>query len=431
MSGMIDRIEIVTRGGDGGNGIVSFRREKYVPRGGPDGGDGGDGGSVVFEASHSVRNLKELGRRRIYRADRGRHGEGSNKHGRNAEDLVLKVPVGTQLTKITPDGGEEPAGDLTAAGMKIVVARGGSGGWGNARFATSTHQAPRIAQHGQAGDEVRLRLDLKLLADVGIVGLPNAGKSTLLAQISAARPRIGAYPFTTLEPNLGVADVGWDRFVVADIPGLIEGAHEGAGLGLDFLRHIERTRVTIHLLDGSSEDPWHDLDTVNEELREYGQGLAERPQIVVINKTDIPEVAERRDEFEKAFKKRHLSPHFMSAAGGEGVREVMEVVARRLAEVREQEAEAAVVEAADEGAPLPILRPQERGVRVFVEDGVYRIDSERERTFAEMMPVELEEGRAELWRRFQRWGVTGALKRAGAKEGDKIILGRVELEMER
>ena len=424
---MIDRIEIVVRGGDGGNGIVSFRREKYVPRGGPDGGDGGKGGDVVFEASHSVRNLKELGRRRIYKADRGRHGQGSNKHGRNAEDLVLKVPVGTQLTRLETDGGEEPVGDLTEAGMRIVVAGGGSGGWGNARFATSTHQAPRIAQRGQAGLELRLRLDLKLLADVGIVGLPNAGKSTLLTQISAARPKIGAYPFTTLEPNLGVADVGWDRFVVADIPGLIEGAHEGAGLGLDFLRHIERTRVTIHLLDGSSEDPWRDLETVNEELSEYGEGLAERPQIVVINKTDIPEVAARRGEFEKAFRKRGIEPHFMSAAGGEGVREVMEVVAARLAATRSEDATAAGAET----APLTVLRPKERGVRVHHEDGAYRVEGERETTFAEMMPVETEEGRAELWRRFQRWGVTGALRRAGAKEGDRVLLGRVELEMER
>ena len=422
---MIDRVEVVVRGGDGGNGIVSFRREKYVPRGGPDGGDGGKGGDVVFEASHSVRNLKELGRRRIYKADPGRHGQGSNKHGRNAEDLVLKVPAGTQLTRLDTEAGEEPAGDLTEAGMRIVVARGGSGGWGNARFATSTHQAPRIAQRGQSGQELRLRLDLKLLADVGIVGLPNAGKSTLLTQISAARPKIGAYPFTTLEPNLGVADVGWDRFVVADIPGLIEGAHEGAGLGLDFLRHIERTRVTMHLLDGSSDDPWRDLETVNEELREYGEGLAGRPQIVVINKTDIPEVAERRGEFEKAFRKRGLEPHFMSAAGGQGVREVMEVVAAKLAETRSEDAAIAGP------APIAILRPKERGVRVHQEDGAYRVEGERETAFAEMMPVETEEGRAEIWRRFQRWGVTGALRRAGAREGDRVLLGRVELEMER
>ena len=197
---------------------MSFRREKYVPRGGPDGGDGGEGGDVVLQADRSVRTLKELGRRRIYRAERGGHGQGSNKHGRNGPDLVLKVPVGTQITLISEDG-ERPLGDLTEPGMRAVVAGGGAGGWGNARFATSVHQAPRIAQIGQRGGEVRLRLDLKLIADVGIAGLPNAGKSTLLSQVSAAQPKIGAYAFTTLEPNLGVVDVGWERFVLADIPG--------------------------------------------------------------------------------------------------------------------------------------------------------------------------------------------------------------------
>lgn len=422
---MIDRVEIVVRGGDGGNGAVSFRREKYVPRGGPDGGDGGDGGDIVFEASLSVRNLKELGRRRIYRALPGGKGQTSDKHGRNAEDLILRVPAGTQLTRITEDGTESPAGDLTTAGARLVVAKGGAGGWGNARFATSTHQAPRIAQKGQLGEEARLRLDLKLLADVGIVGLPNAGKSTLLTQISAARPKIGAYPFTTLEPNLGVADVGWDRFVVADIPGLIEGAHEGAGLGLDFLRHVERTRVMVHVLDGSSEDPWRDMDTVNAELREYGQGLVERPQVVVINKTDMPEVADRLDEFEKGFRERGLEPWFMSAASGEGVTAVLEATATRLAASREEE------DVAPHPAPLAVLRPKQRGVRIHRENGAYRVEGQREEAFAEMMPVNTDEGRAELWRRFQRWGVTGALKRAGAKQGDRIRLGRVELEMER
>ncbi len=298
---------------------------------------------------------------------------------------------------------------------------------GNQRFATPTRQAPRFARKGLPGEERRLAIELKLLADVAIVGLPNAGKSTLISVISAAKPKIADYPFTTLVPNLGVVsgENATETLVVADIPGLIEGAHEGAGLGLDFLRHIERTRVTIHLLDGSSDDPWRDLETVNEELREYGEGLAGRPQIVVINKTDIPEVAERRGEFEKAFRKRGLEPHFMSAAGGEGVRKVMEVVAARLAETRSEDAAIAGP------APLTILRPKERGVRVHHEDGAYRVEGERETAFAEMMPVETEEGRAELWRRFQRWGVTGALKRAGAKEGDRVLLGRVELEMER
>lgn len=406
--------------------MVSFRREKYVPRGGPNGGDGGNGGEVILQASHSVRNLKELGRRRIYKADRGQHGQGSNKHGRNGEDLVLKMPVGTLITRVRENGTEEPGGDLTGEGMRIVVARGGAGGWGNARFATSTHQAPRIAQSGQRGEEVRLRLDLKLLADVGLVGLPNAGKSTLLAGVSAARPKIGAYPFTTLEPNLGVADVGWDRFVVADIPGLIEGAHEGAGLGLDFLRHIERTRLIVHLLDGGAEDPWHDMQTVNEELREYGQGIAERPQIVVINKIDIPEVAERRPKLAAAFKRSGIEPQFISAAAGEGVPELMESVAVRLKEMRSAEATAA-----PGGEALPVIRPKERGVRVVHENGVFRVEGDREVAFAEMMPLDGDEGRAELWRRFQRWGVTGALRRAGARAGDRVRLGNVELEMEK
>jgi GTP-binding protein len=415
------------KGGDGGDGAVSFRREKYVPRGGPDGGDGGRGGDVVFEATNSVRNLKELGRRRIYRAKAGGKGQGANKHGRGAEDLVLKVPVGTQLTRVLADGTEEPAGDLAAPGARLIAARGGAGGWGNARFATSTHQAPRIAQRGQAGEEARLRLDLKLLADVGIVGLPNAGKSTLLARISAARPKIGAYPFTTLEPNLGVADVSWDRFVVADIPGLIEGAHEGAGLGLDFLRHVERTRLMIHLLDGTSEDPLRDLDTVKAELRQYGHGLAERPQVVVVNKIDVPEVAERREALAKAFAERGIEPRFVSAAAGDGVQELMEDVARMLTESRAQADHAGEIVP----PPLPVLRPKQRGVRVYRENGYFRVEGEREAAFAEMMPIETDEGRAELWRRFQRWGVTGALRRAGARPGDRIRLGRVELEMER
>jgi GTP-binding protein len=334
------------------------------------------------------------------------------------------MPVGTVITRLDEDGSEENVGDLTEEGMRIVVARGGAGGWGNARFATSTHQAPRIAQSGQAGEELRLRLDLKLLADVGLAGLPNAGKSTLLAAVSAARPKIGAYPFTTLEPNLGVADVGWDRFVVADIPGLIEGAHEGAGLGLDFLRHIERTRLILHLVDGSAENPWQDMETVNAELREYGHGIEGRPQIVVINKIDIPEVAERRREIAAVFKRRGIEPEFISAASGENVPRLMERVATMLKEMRGTEAEA------PPAAELPVIRPIERGVRVVQENGAFRVQGDREVAFAEMMPIETDEGLAEVWRRFGRWGVTRALRRAGARTGDRVRLGRIELEME-
>ena len=428
---MIDRVELTFKGGDGGNGIVSFRREKFVPRGGPDGGDGGDGADVIIVASRSVRTLKELGRRRIYRADRGTHGQGSDKAGRGGRDLELKVPVGTQITVIREDGSEEPLGDLTSEGRRVVAARGGMGGWGNARFATSVHRAPRIAQRGQLGQERRVRLDLKLLADVGLVGLPNAGKSTLLAAMSAARPRVGAYPFTTLEPSLGVVDVGWQRFVAADIPGLIEGAHEGAGLGLDFLRHVERTRLLVHLIDGGNPDPWADMLAINRELSEYGHGLEGRQQIVAINKIDIVEVAERRDELEALFRRDEIELVFISAAGGEGVEGLTMELARRLKEMDEAEAALSAAEVGQE-APAPVVRPAGRpgSVTIHRDDHTYRVEGERAITFAEMMPLETDEGRAELWRRFGLWGVTGALKRAGAKRGNRIVLGRVELEME-
>ncbi len=417
-------------GGDGGNGIVSFRREKFIPRGGPNGGDGGDGGDVIIIASRSVRTLKELGRRRIYRADSGKHGQGSDKAGRAGKDLEMMVPVGTQITIISEDGAEAPLGDLTGEGRSVVAARGGMGGWGNARFATSVHRAPRIAQKGQKGQERRVRLDLKLLADVGLVGLPNAGKSTLLAAMSAARPRVGAYPFTTLEASLGVVDVGWQRFVAADIPGLIEGAHEGAGLGLDFLRHIERTRLLVHLIDGGNPDPRADMEAINRELGEYGQGLEGRRQIVAINKIDMAEVAERRGELKSLFGKGEIEPLFISAASGEGVEGLVTELANHLKEMDEAEREA--VNAAEAEAPAPVLRPAGRpgSVTIDREGRSYHIKGERAVAFAEMMPLDSDEGRAELWRRFGRWGITGALKRAGAKRGDRIVLGEVDLEME-
>jgi GTP-binding protein len=418
---MIDRVEIVVEGGAGGNGLVSFRREKFVPRGGPDGGDGGDGGNVIFVADRSVRTLKELGRRRIYRAERGVHGQGSDKHGRRGGSLVIRVPVGTQVSSMQDDDSLEMVADLIEAGQQVIVARGGLGGWGNARFKSSTNQAPRIAQRGQPGEEARLRLDLKLLADVGIVGLPNAGKSTLLSVISAARPKIADYPFTTLEPALGVVENGWERFVVADIPGLIEGAHEGVGLGLEFLRHIERTRLVVHLVDGNSADPVRDYETVNAELREYGQGLADREQVLVINKIDIPEVGSRMGELTKAFQELGREPMFISAAAGTGVDDLVQRMATALAERVPEPGEVQV----------PVLKPSSRShvVSVQREDGAFRIEGERVVAFAEMMPLEEEEARAELWRRFQRWGVTSALRRAGARAGDRIRIGGREIEL--
>jgi GTP-binding protein len=418
---MIDRIEIVVRAGDGGNGMMGFRREKFVPRGGPDGGDGGGGGEVVFRVERSIRTLKELGKRRIYRAERGQNGGGNKKHGRRGEPLVIAVPVGTVLSIVDEDGEVEQIADLVESGQRFVAVKGGRGGWGNTRFATSTNRAPHFAQRGGRGEELRLRLDLKMLADVGIVGLPNAGKSTLLRAISAARPKIADYPFTTLEPSLGVVENGWERFVVADIPGLIEGAHEGAGLGLDFLRHIERTRLLVHLVDGSSDEPLRDFDTINEELKSYGNGLVDRRQIVVINKIDIAEVESRREEIAEMFGRREMEPLFISAAVGTGVDEVIALMAEAVAEP--------VVDAADEAEPEVILRPQEATVvRVQREGKAFRVEGERVVSFAEMMPVEDEDARAELWRRLQRWGVTSALRRAGAKRGATVRLGGIEVE---
>ncbi|HSP56246.1 MAG TPA: GTPase ObgE [Dehalococcoidia bacterium] len=411
----------IRRRRSGGNGIVSFRREKFVPRGGPDGGDGGDGGDVILLADRSIRTLKEIGRRRIYQAERGVHGQGADKHGRRGETLVIRMPVGTQVSTMGTGETGEPVGDLVEDGQQMLVARGGRGGWGNARFKSSTNQTPRFAQRGQQGEEKRLRLDLKLLADVGIVGLPNAGKSTLLSVMSAARPKIADYPFTTLEPMLGVVESGWDRFVVADIPGLIEGAHTGAGLGLDFLRHIERTRVIVHLIDGGAPDVLADYQAVVAELREYGHGLADRTRIVAVNKIDVPEVSARTAELTEMFRGVGCEPMFISAAAGTGVQALIQRMAEALA---------AEMPAAGATKP-PVLRPlpAQRVVSVAREDGAFRVEGERVVAFAEMMPLEEEEARAELWRRFQRWGVTSALRRAGARPGDRVRIGGREIEL--
>ena len=420
---MIDRAEICVVGGDGGSGVVSFRREKFVPHGGPDGGDGGHGGSVILLADLSLSTLWEIGRRRHWRANRGQHGRGSNMHGRRGKDHVIRVPVGTEVRLKEADGDVALLGDLTEAGQTLVVARGGLGGSGNARFATSTNQAPRIAQRGQKGQEVNLLLDLKLLSDVGILGIPNAGKSTLLAVISAAHPKIASYPFTTVEPVLGVVEMGYRTFVVAEIPGLIEGAHRGIGLGHDFLRHAERARMFVHLLDGTRPDPLQDMDTINEELQQFREDLAAKPQVVAVNKIDLPDVAERTGELRNQLTARHSEPFFVSAATGQGVGPLLEQVAQQLSRL---------VEEAEPHLPLPVLRPKPLAARFRVSGSnqVYRVSGERVAAFAEMMPLDQEEGRAELWRRLTRWGIVAALKRAGIRPGAKVRLGRVEVEWE-
>ena len=334
----IDEAKIRVKAGDGGNGCVAFRREKFVPRGGPSGGDGGKGGDIYLESSERHNTLVHFRFNPEYKAERGRHGEGSNRTGREGEDIVLKVPVGTIVYDQDSD---ERLHDFSRADERMCVARGGRGGRGNARFATSTHRAPRESEPGGQGVERHLRLELKLLADVGLVGYPNVGKSTLISRISAARPKIAAYPFTTLQPNLGTVAVGEEpelvSFVVADIPGLIEGAHTGSGLGTQFLRHIERTRLLVHLVDVSETsgrpDPAHDFKVIVEELESYGAGLEEKPMIVAASKMDIAD-KKKLAALRKHCSKKRLSLFPISAATGEGLEELKYELARRVEKLR-------------------------------------------------------------------------------------------------
>lgn len=375
---------------------------------------------MVVVSDESIRTLREFGRKRVHRGGEGVRGTGSEKHGARGKDVVLHVPVGTQVRRVE-DG--ELLADLKMGGESIVIARGGLGGRGNAWFKRADYQAPRIAQRGQRGQEAELELDLRLLADVGIVGLPNAGKSTLLGAISAARPKVADYPFTTLEPALGVVDVGYERFIVADIPGLIEGAHEGAGLGLEFLRHVERTKLLVHLVDGSRLDPLADMAVVDRELAEYPGRLEEKPQLLVVNKVDMPEVAAAADELaERVEAGRGERPVLISAVARQGTDQLVRRLAEMLAALGEEEEPAE--------APLPVVRPRPlgRGVEVHREKDAFRIEGERVVAFAEMMPLDVEEGRQEFWWRLRRWGVSGALRKAGAEPGATVRLGDVELE---
>jgi GTP-binding protein len=320
---MFDQTEVTVKAGDGGNGIVSFRREKWVPFGGPDGGDGGDGGDVIVMADEAVTSLRIFRQKRHFKAANGGNGGGKKKHGKKGEDVILSVPVGTVVSYKSQIGGDSFIADLEQPGQQVVVAKGGKGGRGNARFATSTNQAPQIAEEGGEGEENSIILELKLIADVGLIGYPNVGKSTLLAAVSAAKPKIASYPFTTREPVLGMVEVGRKSFVLAEIPGLIAGAHLGKGLGHDFLRHIERTHVLIHLIDGSSPSPAEDMVGVNTELSLFDSSLARKPQLVAVNKIDLPQVKARLDEIRDSLAAAGTKALFVSAASGQGIPELM------------------------------------------------------------------------------------------------------------
>jgi GTPase len=418
---MIDKVEINIKAGDGGSGSVGFRREMYVPFGGPDGGDGGRGGDVIIRADRSVDNLRAYRGKSSYKAENGRNGAGRKKFGSDGQDLVLSVPPGTVVTAIE-DGQEIILADLENAEDSVVVGSGGKGGYGNVHYKSSVNQAPRIAQRGETGEERSLRLEMRLIADAGIIGYPNAGKSTLLAAASAARPKIASYPFTTLEPVLGMVEVGQETFAVAEIPGLIEGAHLGKGLGHDFLRHAMRTRVLIHLVSGDSNSPVDDMVKVNNELTLFDPVLGQKPQIVAVNKTDLPQVQEVLDVIKGDFKAAGVKAHYISAENGDGVKGLMAEVLKVLQEQTTAEKKTE--------APVKIFRPQPREPRIRVEreNGEFVIYAPGMDRLIAGQGATANELRWQLNMQLEKHGVTKALEKAGVQAGDKIRCGSLSWE---
>lgn len=425
---MLDRANICVRGGRGGDGSISFRREKYVPKGGPDGGDGAPGGDVVLVATRQLHDLSGFRHRHHFRAAAGGAGRGANRRGADGPELIVPVPLGTEVL----DAEGEPLGDLTAEGERLLVARGGEGGRGNTRFKSSTRQAPRFSERGLEGEERWLTLSLKLLADIGLVGLPNAGKSSLLAALTRARPRIASYPFTTLDPNLGVLRLGDDDAVLADIPGLIAGASEGAGLGHRFLAHIERTALLVYVLDGGEGAAAcaAALATLRDELRAFRAELLERPAVVVVNKLDLVD-AEGRGEIRRClggldWPAATLS---LSAVSGEGLAELRETLAAVLGRVRAAQAAAS---AAAGGALAPIvLHPGEERLEAFTvtaEEGRFVVRGRQLERLVAKADLDNDQAVAYLQEVIERAGLNEALRRAGAQPGDTVVVGETELE---
>jgi GTPase len=416
-----DQVKIHVVAGHGGQGAVAFRREKFIPFGGPSGGDGGKGGDIVFYVNPHLNTLYHLAHQKEFAAEDGKPGGVKDMYGAGGEDLRIAVPPGTLV--IDDETGAVVA-DLTEESEETVVARGGQGGRGNIRFATPTNQAPRIAERGDPGEERWLRLELKLLADVGLVGMPNAGKSTLLSVTTAATPGIGAYPFTTLQPNLGVVALSPNNtFVMADLPGLIEGASQGKGLGHEFLRHIERTRVLIHLIDGHALDPVEDFDTINAELAEFGHGLMDKPQIVVVNKLDIPGVREMMPEFEAAFRARGHDRIFgISAITHENTRPLMGMAYRLVQEAPEPKVE----------RPTPVIvRPavDEDEITVVREaEDIWRVRCGKIERAVARTRTEYYEALLRLHHYLDSQGVLAALRKAGVREGDTVRVADYEFE---
>lgn len=418
MHTFLDEVTIYVHAGSGGNGSMHFRREKYVPHGGPDGGDGGIGGNVILRADRTINTLFTFKRQRRFEAESGQAGSANRMTGRTAADLIIDVPVGTI---VRDQKTAETLADLTEDNQMLVVARGGKGGLGNVHFKTSTNQAPGFAEKGEPGEERWLDLELKVIADAGLVGLPNAGKSTLLSVISAARPKIADYPFTTLSPNLGVVDVGDYSFVVADIPGLIEGASEGVGLGHEFLRHIERTLVIVHVLDGSAEHPLEAFRQINDELARYDRALLERPQLVAINKVDLVEPDERFAALRRQLEDLGHEVFPISAVTREGVDRLV----YRLADLIRQQTRIIEAEHRDDVEVITV-KPHPDHFEIERKRGTYSVSGETAVRLAVMTDMNSDEAVLRLQRRLKRMGVFAALERAGIREGNTVRIGEVE-----
>ncbi len=415
----IDQVVIDVKAGRGGDGVIHFRREKYVPLGGPDGGDGGKGGDVILCVRDTLNTLSHFRHRRIFRAQDGSRGGGNNKSGKSGDDLIIGVPPGTVVYDATTG---TLIGDMVEKNQTLIVCKGGRGGKGNARFANSRNRAPRIAEKGEPPEERELKLELKLIADIGIVGVPNAGKSTFLSVVTNAKPKIASYPFTTLEPNLGVAELDVDNsLVLADIPGLIEGAHQGIGLGHDFLRHIQRTKVLIHLLDGLSDDPVADFAQINSELALFDPKLGEKPQVVALNKMDLGDVQEKAGAIKSALKARGYNVSLISAVTGEGVRDLLFRAKKTLEQLP-------VEKPVEDSLPLYQAEDDPKAFTVTETEKGYRVSGDAIERAASMTYWEEPQSIRRFQRILETLGIDETLRKAGISNGDTVFIGQYELE---
>ena len=424
----VDQVKVYVKGGDGGNGAVSFRREKYVALGGPAGGDGGKGANVVFVVDEGLRTLIDFRYQRHFKAKRGEHGRTKGMHGAGAEDMIVRVPPGTT---VYDDDTQEVIADLIEHGQRAIIAKGGRGGRGNIRFATSSNPAPEIAENGEPGQERYIRMELKLIADVGLVGYPSVGKSTLLSSVTAAKPKIAAYHFTTIAPNLGVVDLGEKSFVMADLPGLIEGAHEGVGLGHQFLRHVERTRVIVHVIDVAAtegRDPYEDYLQINEELKHYNARMEDRPQIIVANKMDLPDAEVHLQAFREKCPDAKI--YSISGATRQGVQELMYAISDLLETIPERFEVEEDPEVEVEERVVFKAEPEEIPFVITRENDVFVVSGEKLEKLTKMTNLNSYDSIQRFARLMRTMGIDQALRERGAKDGDTVQIGKFEFEFQ-